>query len=95
MTKSTTSIETRPISIDVYNETSVHVFVHGYAINRNESTYSVAYDLAKKFNQDEITVTTYGNGLPEISKVKVNVIPLLTSPALNYLKRRCHTIVEF
>ena len=72
MTKSTISIKTRPIRIDVYNSGSgseVHVFVHGYALNSNESTFSAAYELARKFKQDEITVTTYGNGLPEISKL--------------------------
>ena len=84
MTKSTISIKTRPIRIDVYNSGSgseVHVFVHGYALNSNESTFSAAYDLARKFKQDEITVTTYRGHIikHEISKVDANLGYLVSS----------------
>ena len=60
--------DSNPVSVDIYTRNdiieSVHVFVHGYALNKSESTTRIAWELAKKLNQKQINVTTYGDSLP-------------------------------
>ena len=62
------TINEKPISVDIYTTNdiieSVHVFVHGYALSKSESTTRIAWELAKKLNQKQINVTTYGDSLP-------------------------------